>query len=124
VSSTLLIKNYCTAPHRFRVTSKFKSLRFDGPADSVLITAGSSKLIAAWFNAGGLNARVYRGKVDVKCLDCREERGCTQDYGEVTIEMNVIKSPRPAGPAREGASANPNDFDRLIRRVRYDCQKN
>jgi hypothetical protein len=72
-----------------------------------LITAGSSKRIAAWFDASGLEARVYRGKVDIECLDCRKERGCTQDYDELTVEMKVIKSPRPAGPAKDARPPTP-----------------
>jgi uncharacterized repeat protein (TIGR01451 family)/fimbrial isopeptide formation D2 family protein len=91
-SSSLSINNHCAAPHNFRVTNKFKSLRFDQPTDSVLIEASGSKRIAATFDARGLKSKVYGGKVDIECLDCKKEQGCTQDHDELAIQMNVSKS--------------------------------
>ena len=90
-SSSLSINNHCAAPHSFRVTNKFKSLRFNEPTDSILVGASGTKRIPASFDARGLKNKVYSGKVDIECLDCKKEQGCSQDHDELAIEMNVIK---------------------------------
>lgn len=104
-SSSLSINNHCAAAHSFRVTSKLKSLRFNESTDSVLIEASGSKRIAASFDARGLKSRVYGGKVDIECLDCKKEQGCSQDRDELALEMNVIKSVMPAGVEKGNSAA-------------------
>lgn len=92
VASSLSIGNRCQSPHNFRVESKFKSLRFEEPTDSIRIAQGVTRTIPALFNAHGLKDKVYRGKVEVECLDCKEEKGCSQERDELDVEMKVVKS--------------------------------
>ena len=93
--ATLTINNRCSAPHLFSIKSKAKGLRFEQQTDKVLIGASASKILGASFDAKGLKSKVYRGKVVIKCLDCKTEPKCTQDRDELSVEMTVFK-PRPA----------------------------
>ncbi|HEV2706240.1 MAG TPA: hypothetical protein VGV59_09975 [Pyrinomonadaceae bacterium] len=89
--STLSIGNRCSAPHRFRVESKAKFLRFERPTESILIGAGVVERLGVQFDATALKSKVYRGKVVIDCLDCKEEARCSQDRDELEVEMTVIK---------------------------------
>lgn len=88
--STVAISNRCSAPHRFRIKSKIKYLRFEQPTDAILVGAASTEQIGMVFDATKLKSKVYRDKVVVECLDCKKERGCSQDRDELAVEMAVM----------------------------------
>jgi hypothetical protein len=90
-NSTISLNNRCSAPHRFRVRSGVEYLRFAQPTDAILIGAASTQQIGMVFDATGLKPKVYRDKVVVECLDCKKEKGCSQDKDELFVEMTVLK---------------------------------
>jgi len=49
-------------------------------------------MLSAVIDASKLKAGVHRSQLVVKCLDCKKEKGCTQDRDEVPVEVTVIKS--------------------------------
>ncbi|HWS90696.1 MAG TPA: hypothetical protein VN282_27250 [Pyrinomonadaceae bacterium] len=96
--STLSINNRCLEAHLFRIKSSVKYLQFEEPTDSVLIPAGSSKLLGVRFDATGLKSKVYESKVVVECRDCKKKGSkCTQDRDEVPVELTVVKPAPPQG---------------------------
>jgi CHU_C Type IX secretion signal domain len=88
--STLSIKNNCSAPHNFRIENSLEALRFEQQTDEILVAASSSRNIGAVFDATRLRPRVYHGSVDIKCLDCKEEPGCSQDKDRLAVELTVV----------------------------------
>jgi hypothetical protein len=101
--SALTIKNRCSAPHLFRVRKSPKFVRFEQPAESVLIQPGSTRQLAARFDASGLKNRVYRETVVVECVDCKKERGCSQDRSDLQVELSVVKAGHIAAPGEAGS---------------------
>lgn len=88
--SNVAMNNRCLSPHRFRIKSNVKYLRFERPTDAILIGPAATEQVGAVFDATNLKPKVYRDKVVVECLDCKKERGCSQDRDELTVEMTVM----------------------------------
>lgn len=88
--STLSINNRCLAPHTFKIKSSLNGLRFEQQTDGVLVEPRLSKVVGALFDATGLQPRVYRGTVDIECLDCKGEQGCSQNRDHLVVELSVL----------------------------------
>ena len=85
------LENSCSEPHKFRVEKKAKYIRFDGPADSILVRPNSKEQIRLMLDATGLETKEYWETLHVKCRDCKKGRGCQLKDHDVTIEMRVTR---------------------------------
>jgi hypothetical protein len=90
------IRNTCRKPHRFRIDNNAEYLRFTDQITSILVTPGVRKPMGAIFDGTGLENKVYQNTLIVKCLDCKKEKGCTQDKDEIPIQLTVSKPMIPA----------------------------
>lgn len=106
--SNLSITNRCSTPHLFRIKNKIKYLRFAQSTDSVLVGANSTKVLGVQFDATGLKSKKYRDKLIVECLDCKNEKTCTQDREELLVEMTVIKPRQSVDPQRTDKTNSQN----------------
>jgi hypothetical protein len=87
--SNVEITNRCRAPHLFRIKSDVKYLSFGQPKESIPVAPGAAVQVPVVFSAAGLKPKVYRNKVFVECLDCKTEKGCSQNRDVLPITMKV-----------------------------------
>jgi hypothetical protein len=87
----VMLRNVCPQPHRFRVKSNARYLRFEQPVDAILIRSGSIAPIGVLFDATRLESSIYRDTATVECLDCQRDEQCGQEQVELPVEMSVIK---------------------------------
>lgn len=102
--ATLELENHCSEPHKFRVEKKAKHIRFDRPADSILVRPNSKEEIGLVLDAAGLEPKEYRDKLHVSCRDCKKGRGCRIEDHEVPVVMIVTRPSSEAGKGRVEAS--------------------
>ncbi len=91
----MTVRNRCFAGHVFRLEKdRLDFLTFLEPADNIAVAPGAGRQIAVRFDSAGLTPAVYRGQLTVRCLDCLEEPGCTQDRELLGVEMTVLAPPQ------------------------------
>lgn len=104
-SSNIQASNICRQPHRFVIETQglpaFMSLQ---GASGFTVPPQSQYLLPVQFNSAGLSLGLHEGRVVIRCLSCREEKTCSQDYQRLHIYMTVeapaataTPSPQPAG---------------------------
>jgi len=95
-SSNIQARNICRQPHRFEIETKdlpaFMSLQ-GGPG--FMVQPQSQYLLPVQFNSGGLSLGLHEGRVAIRCLTCRQEKTCSQDYQRLHIYMTVEAAPSP-----------------------------
>lgn len=98
--ATLELENKCSEPHKFRVEKKAKYIRFERPADSILVGPHSKEQVGLVFDAAGLETKEYRETLHITCRDCKKGRGCQVEDHEVTVEMRVTRPANEEPPKR------------------------
>jgi hypothetical protein len=114
--STLAIRNICKRPHSFRVQEKINYLTFAEPTADLLVPPASTRAIKALFDATGLKSKTYHDKVIVDCLDCKKEKGCSQDRDEIPVELIVTKPKQSVETQRTA-----NTGSQILNRVALNC---
>jgi endo-1,3-1,4-beta-glycanase ExoK len=101
VTGTVRITNRCKAAHNFRIREDIKYLSFQESTESIQIAPGAPKPLDVKLDATGVKPKVYEDKLVVECLNCKKEKGCTQDRDiipvQLTVKANQIVRPRPSG---------------------------
>jgi hypothetical protein len=110
----VMLRNVCPKPHRFRVKSNAKYLRFEQQVDAILVRQGSIVPIGVLFDATRLESNVYRDTATVECLDCQRDEQCSQEQVEFPVEMSVIK---PADKMANEASKSRDSKDFIETRL-------
>jgi hypothetical protein len=98
--SSLAIHNTCKGGHVFRVKSNIKYLSFAERTDNILVAPAATRQIKAMFDATNLKSKTYHDKVIVDCLDCKKEKGCSQDRDEIPVELIVTQRTSFKPPSR------------------------
>jgi hypothetical protein len=121
--ATLTLRNRCAEPHTFRVTLKEPAgyIRFEEPAEAILIAGTSKKELGMIFNAATLERQVYRGTVQSECVDCGGK--CTIDKVVVPYEMTVTESPEITQLAAKYRAQLNDEFTKSGAIVEEDARK-
>lgn len=101
-TSNLEIENLCKNSHHFNVSKEdmaFLEYAFPGP---VKVNGRQSYKLPVRFNANGMTPGVYKGNVEVICLDCKAEGTCTQDRENLPVVLTVVTAPEQPGSIRVG----------------------
>jgi hypothetical protein len=101
-TSNLEIENLCKGPHHFNVSKEdmaFLEYSFPGP---VKVNGHQSYKLPVRFNANGMAPGLYKGNVEVLCLDCKAESTCTQDRENLPVVFTVVAAPEQPGSIRVG----------------------
>jgi subtilisin family serine protease len=102
-SSTIAANNICRQPHRFEiVTQDLPSfMRLQGESGFLVQPLGQHAF-PVQFDSHGLSLGLHEGRVIIRCLTCRTEKTCSQDYQRLHIFMTVegVAAPpsQPGGP--------------------------
>jgi hypothetical protein len=102
---SITLDHRCPTPKLLRIKSDKKFFQFEAPTDSVLFQPGSN-IFTVLIDATGLKEGVHRVKLDVECLNCKEEPKCPQVASKLVVEITVTKqsSQTPQGNPQNAPS--------------------
>lgn len=119
----IILSNPCAVPHLFRVDSSSEKLfRFEPPANNVMIGSNAPQTLTVIINPAAASkglfaARDINVRVTVECLDCANDKYCTQIRKVLIAKVTVIKRKLPRAsdkdipPTKEQAPPRPTEED-------------
>ncbi len=119
-SSNITARNICRKPQRFEIVMQdlptFMLLQGE---PGFLVPPGSQHLVPVQFDSTGLATGLHEGWVSIKCVTCRTEATCSQDFQRLHIYMTVepAPAPRPRGFLRPAALIVFNFGQRAVQQV-------
>jgi len=113
----LLLDNTCQLPVNFRVDRKGSFIRLMRPVDSIVVNPGSKVNVGVTLDAKGLKGnKAYRGKIIVKCLDCKKQPRCgIKEQSELGVVLHVVK---PTSTTRAGKAESARIVANLVRELK------
>jgi hypothetical protein len=106
--STVTATNDCFRVHQFQIQPDHLAfMTLQGPASFAVAPKGQ-KVVPVEFDTRGLKTGSYDALLTVRCMDCKSEKGCTEDHSDLHVTLLVSPNWSETYPDQKGsASQNP-----------------
>jgi hypothetical protein len=108
----ITLSSPCAVPHLFRVDSSSEKLfRFEPPANNVMVGPNSPQTLTVIINPSAASrglfaARDINVRVTVECLDCANDKFCTQIRRVLVAKVTVIRRKLPRASVKDAPPTN------------------
>jgi hypothetical protein len=101
--SSVTATNDCFREHQFQIQPDHLAfMRLQGPASFAVAPKGQ-KIVPVEFDAHGLASGRYDAVLTVRCMDCKGERGCTEDHKDLHVFLTVFPNWTEIFPEQKGS---------------------
>jgi hypothetical protein len=101
--SSVTATNDCFRVHQFQIQPDHLAFMTLQGSASFAVAPKGQKVVPVEFDAHGLKTGSYDAVLTVRCMDCKSERGCTEDHKDLHVFLTVFPNWTEIFPEQKGS---------------------